>query len=878
MRVVAGVAVLSSLVLVGAAPARPPALPAEKAALTVIAKAVAAGRIDPSSAADGRAVVESAAALARHVPPARRTVLVSSIGEIAALGGKLTDPRAEAVFTQLEVNTEYLALHKPPAPQTDLIADDGILYRWFSGPGFVFHPLGNFAALNTALGAGDTETARRLAEALLARGVPQAGGGLAWEYYFDFGGGRAPWTSGMAQAVAAQAFAATAAAGAGDTEALFAAARSAYRTIPGRLVQKRATGPWIRLYSFNRSVVLNAQLQAVLSLRAYARATSDTDAAALASRLQEAAASELSNFDTGYWTYYSLPHNPSPLDYHEYVISMLKKLSPADARFSDAAKRFAVYESQPPIFRLADGGVGAVRFWLSKPASVELTAVGPAKRLSLSSGWHDVHWAPRRPGIYPVKLIARDPAGNSATIEALPIVKVVAAPREPGRSPLAVVGAGAAPAATPHGLVVGAGVDDPSQTPLTVQEKLGAIRFTVSWPLGATVPDAATVQTLRQLARGTRLIVELAADPTPADDETRAALATYAASLVRQVPALRDLLLGPAPVTATAAAYALALAAVYDAVKGTRSTVSVGALVDGAAGPKATLAATAAAYRTTGRATPMFDELAFRPAASATGRRTWTAPEHARLTAALSSAFGGTPQPADPPVLIDGLAVETAVPAAKASSYLTPPVPSTAVSEAEQATLYVRALAGAACGANVTAVLLERLVDGPGPGEQSGLFYADGTAKPSAGTAASAFAAAARGELASCAGSVAPATTRPAATPAPAPIPTSAPTEPAVPAEATGELVFPTGLSRSSAPAVRVGCVLDCLYLVTLERADGKPVLARRGALASGKAPTTVRLPKLPLAPGSYTLNVRIVAQTRPGPIELRTSPTLALS
>ena len=52
--------------------------------------------------------------------------------------------------------------------------------------------------------------AQRLADALIARGVYQPGGGVGWEYSFPFCGGRAPWISGMAQAVAAQAFARTA--------------------------------------------------------------------------------------------------------------------------------------------------------------------------------------------------------------------------------------------------------------------------------------------------------------------------------------------------------------------------------------------------------------------------------------------------------------------------------------------------------------------------------------------------------------------------------------------------------------------------------------------------------------------------------------------
>ena len=47
-------------------------------------------------------------------------------------------------------------------------------------------------------------------------------------------------------------------------------ARAAYRVIPGRLLTSVAAGPWIRLYSFQSLRVLNAQLQAVLSLQSYA--------------------------------------------------------------------------------------------------------------------------------------------------------------------------------------------------------------------------------------------------------------------------------------------------------------------------------------------------------------------------------------------------------------------------------------------------------------------------------------------------------------------------------------------------------------------------------------------------------------------------------
>ena len=61
------------------------------------------------------------------------------------------------------------------------------------------------------------------------------------EYYFPFGGGYPPWTSGMVQAVAARAFAA-------DDDGFVA--RKAYLALRP-LVFPLSAGPWIRLYSFS---------------------------------------------------------------------------------------------------------------------------------------------------------------------------------------------------------------------------------------------------------------------------------------------------------------------------------------------------------------------------------------------------------------------------------------------------------------------------------------------------------------------------------------------------------------------------------------------------------------------------------------------------
>jgi hypothetical protein len=81
-------------------------------------------------------------------------------------------------------------------------------------------------------------------------------------------------------------------------------------------------------------------------------------------------------------------------------------------------------------------------------------------------------------------------------------------------------------------------------------------------------------------------------------------------------------------------------------------------------------------------------------------------------------------------------------------------------------------------------------------------------------------------------------------------------------------VVFP-GAITGTPPSIQLGCVRDCLYLVTLNRPDGKPVLARRGALAGGAAPASITLPAVPVPAGSYRFTVRLVTQSNPGPVQL---------
>ena len=830
---VAGAAFAST----GTAQAAKP-LPAQKHALEAVNRAAAAGKLDAASAAADRREIARSVQLIRNLPSGRREQVGIALAQVAAFSGKLTAPRAVSLFGQLKENNDYFAKHYAPAPKTDVTDADGVVYRYFAGQCLEFHPLANFGQLNALVARGDVDGTRRLADALVARGVYQSGGGIAWEYPFAFGGGRAPWLSGMAQAVAAQSFARAADLVPDETTALLREAHAAFRAIPSRLLTRVAAGPWIRLYSFQNLQVLNAQLQAVVSLATYAGDTEDAEAAALAAQMARAAASTLPQFDTGYWTYYALPRDPSPLDYQQYVVQLLKKLAPEDVRFADAASRFATYEKQPPAFMLANAGVGEVRFWLSKPSSVQVVSgAGPQKRLSMSGGWHTLSWnVPKRPGIYPVQLNAVDWAGNKASFEPLPIVRATSTlvTKKPAKSKRAT----AAVAAGQPAFVVGAGLEDPARLPLAQKLGLRVVRLGVAWPAGATTPDPGVVATLQGLTAASGVVVDLNVSPLPADQPGVAALAAYAASLAQQVPGLRDLVLAPAPAVASAAPYAAAFAAVRDASHAVVPELPVGLAIDGAAAPKSTVAALARALQAVAP-----DLIAFRPAVVPATNQ-WTAASIPQLVTALAKGFGGTA----PPVLIDGLATPTTIPPAEAAPYAGAVPAAGAVSPVAQGTAYANAITVAACSPNVAGVILDRLIDNPAAAP-TGLYYASGNAREGVKAVATAAANAQRGATV-CPGLASPA--------------------------AASAIAFPTELASATAAQVQFGCVRNCLYLVTLDDAAGRPVVATRGELVGGAPAATVTLPRAKLAPGSYRVDVRLASQVNPGTVTRLLSPPIS--
>ena len=838
------IALVAALVATGAS-AGSSMLPAQKTALGAVSKAVKHHSVDAATAARARAEISRAARLIRGLPAGRGTHVAVALSELAAFSGRLTEPRLLALVGQLKANDDYFAAHWAPADKTDITDSDGIVYRYFAGSCFELHPLADFGALNARVAAGDAAGTEKLADALLARGVFQHGGGVGWEYYFGFSGGAAPWLSGMAQAVAAQALSRAATLVPARGTAYMRAARNAYAVIPRRLLTSVAAGPWIRLYAFQSLAVLNAQLQSIVSLRDYATAAHDTAAAALATRMQNAAAASLPRFDTGYWTYYSLAHDPSPVDYQEFVVQLLGKLSALDPRFAAARTRIAAYAKQPPAFMLANGGLGALRLWVSKPSTVVIeSAAGPTRRLALGGGWATVIGKePKRAGVYSVKVTATDWAGNHASFYALPVIRVASGSAK-GASAKTVASA-ITPAAPP---AVGAALDNPSQGAVAQKLGLRTVRIGIAWPQSASVPEPSLIAALQSAPAGVGVVVELAATPLPADDAGRAALAQYAASLAQQDPQLRDLLLTPAPTGPTAAVYAADLLAVRDAVQTVTTSVAVGPLLDGAVAPRATLAALGRALAATGHAAPYADVLALRPAPAPAAANQWTEANVSQLATAAATALGG----AAPPILIDGLAVPTTLPATELPAYADGPPPATdAVSPAEQGSDYAAAITTAACQPGVVGVILDRLQDSPTePVAPTGIVYASGAPKPSAAAVSAAALPAQRG-IVVCPGLAS--------------------------SVGASAFTYPPTVSSAAATVFQLACTRSCLYLATLDGRDGKPVAATRGSLVGGASPANVTLPKVKLGAGPYTVDVRLVSQVNPGTLTQLASDPLSV-
>ena len=251
---------------------------------------------------------------------------------------------------------------------------------------------------------------------------------------------------------------------------------------------------------------------------------------------------------------------------------------------------------------------------------------------------------------------------------------------------------------------------------------------------------------------------------TPADPERRAAFAAYAAALAKALPEVRDVIVGNEPNLnlfwmpqfdaaggdQAALDYEQLLAATYDALKAQDSELDVigGALAPHGGdrpssrpthSPTQFIRDLGAAYRASGRATPLMDAFSIHvygesprvpPTLQHPRTTTIGIADYPKLVALLGEAFDGTGQTGSKlPIVYGEYGVETSIPPAKASLYAGREVIEP-VDEQTQATYYVEAIQAAERQPNVHMLFFFHVVDESRlEGLQSATRYADGSPK-----------------------------------------------------------------------------------------------------------------------------------------------------
>ena len=351
---------------------------------------------------------------------------------------------------------------------------------------------------------------------------------------------------------------------------------------------------------------------------------------------------------------------------------------------------------------------------------------------------------------------------------------------------------------------MGAAEDAGKQTDaLAAEEKMSlarragfrAIRLTSLWSPGRVEIEGTDLLALSNAAdaasaNGIRLFVSVypyGSSVTPLTPTARAQFASYASSIPRLVPYVRDVIVGNEPnlnrfwlpqytrtgLDAAAPRYLSLLALTYDRLKALSPDINVigGALSPrGSDDPKASrrthspttfIRDLGLAYRRSGRTRPVMDWFAFHPyletsklPPSFAHPRTTTISiaDYGKLVELLGEAFDGTAQRGSRlPILYDEFGVQTKPDLAQHSIYTNAALPSArdAVDEATQGRYYRQALQLVACQANVVGLLFFHVSDESDLDRwQSGVYYADDLPKSSLETVRAAAEAASSGKLA----------------------------------------------------------------------------------------------------------------------------------
>jgi len=403
-------------------------------------KLYAQGAIDPDTYATDRAIHADVKRTIKTLTGARRAELAGVLATVEAIAarGSLRAGRLYPLFMTLQRNRDWWA-SQPLLTGGQRVTFEGseLVWQHVPGQGLQFHPLANFGLLNAY-----AKTKRRrsentlLLDELMAMAVSR-GGGLAWEYYFTFDGGRPPWVSSLAQGTALQAIARSA-------EKLDRMRELLPRIQEGLELFEQAPPTGVRVasgpgayyaqYSFWPDLrILNGFVQSLVGLYDVAQITGDPRAAELFAAGDRVARAEVPKFDTGAWSLYSRDAitRESDLHYHTLLRDFLSSLCDRTGEpvYCTAESHFTGYLTTPPEIalgtrRVRGGKPATLRFSLSKISRATVQVLAPNGRIVLSvaagivgRGARTLAWkVPRKPGDYTLRVDATDLAGNAASV------------------------------------------------------------------------------------------------------------------------------------------------------------------------------------------------------------------------------------------------------------------------------------------------------------------------------------------------------------------------------------------------------------------------------------------------------------------------------
>ena len=346
-----------------------------------------AALMTPEDYAARRLVYEDVKREAKKLRGTRRTqmlAVLATVDEIAATR-QLEPSRLNPLWLTLQRNLEWWR-NGPLLASGRRVEFEGseLVWQYYPGQGLQLQMLGNFGKLNGLWGARENTRLAFMLDELLAVAAERAGG-VAWEYYFAFGGGRAPWVSGLSQGTAVQALARAATRLERQADVLPVAQRALAifeAPTPQGVRVPAEQGDHYAIYSFAPGLrVLNGFIQSLVGLHDYARLSGDPRGAALFAAGEREARAEVPLYDTGAWSLYSRGSSSreSDLSYHDLLTGFLEGLCDRTAEpvYCETALRFTEYKAVAPVVavkpRTLRGGTdGRVKFELSKISSVDL--------------------------------------------------------------------------------------------------------------------------------------------------------------------------------------------------------------------------------------------------------------------------------------------------------------------------------------------------------------------------------------------------------------------------------------------------------------------------------------------------------------------------